>query len=812
MNQFSMKVSLLYLNWLVLSGLTREDSNFENTTSLQNVDLEECVSVSVEFSVIVIDSNEDIPVSTSIDKIRMKPWKVFITHLNAAKSPLVEHASLCSSSVRFNRTSSDDYEIRTIELTIEFVDLSRSKFLYSLNSLTRLQRLSLVNTNLIEIPDNLFENLSNLRSLVMIGNQIERLTSEAFHGLPNLKELTLSNNSLTELSKDCFSELINLEELRLDNNNILNLKSDIFTSNKHLRIVNLTKHNSNHSMTISLNETIFRNNLYLETLVLRSSLLYNMHPKIFANLTRLRSLDLSSNSLETLDPNWFRDLHSLETLSLVGNIRLGINPIDLGHLRNLKTLDLGTCGLKNLTSESFAGMRNLDTIILSLNNLRNLGSEDRLFQNNSKLRAVHLNNSNISRFNPNWFLNLPNLESVNLKCNYITNLSYKDLFQLAPTDSSKKLTLDFTGNDIRQLFFRSWERLQHINGSRGIIVVVIADSSLKNLRCDSEYIESYRKKQKNILLIESNSSNKCAKRPQKNSRTLPTCGCEGEFSPCSCSLDGHKKFITLNCQEKLKYFTEESLHNWRLPLIDSYQDYTIKIDLSHNGLKNLPQIEWHSDSRVTHLDLSENQLGFQATQSLNWFRSFPRLHSMNLSNNKIQRTPWEILMFLTESKNESDLTLHLEGNQLLCDCNDIPWVESFKSNGSETIANFENLECSFKGNFTYLSNLTHHGACKTSNGLPFLAKAPVTIISFVIVIGGILVAWFVARRNLRQQQFHFEKNLRTEVEVPLLKYDAFISYSHKDEEFVINELVPKLENPNDGSPKYRLCLHERDWY
>lgn len=36
-------------------------------------------------------------------------------------------------------------------------------------------------------------------------------------------------------------------------------------------------------------------------------------------------------------------------------------------------------------------------------------------------------------------------------------------------------------------------------------------------------------------------------------------------------------------------------------------------------------------------------------------------------------------------------------------------------------------------------------------------------------------------------------------------YDAFISYSHADEDFVVEHLVPGLEN------KYTLCLHQRDW-
>uniref|UniRef100_T1JI80 TIR domain-containing protein n=1 Tax=Strigamia maritima TaxID=126957 RepID=T1JI80_STRMM len=39
-------------------------------------------------------------------------------------------------------------------------------------------------------------------------------------------------------------------------------------------------------------------------------------------------------------------------------------------------------------------------------------------------------------------------------------------------------------------------------------------------------------------------------------------------------------------------------------------------------------------------------------------------------------------------------------------------------------------------------------------------------------------------------------------------YDAFVSYSSEDEDWIADFLVPGLES---GIPSYKLCLHNRDW-
>ena len=42
-------------------------------------------------------------------------------------------------------------------------------------------------------------------------------------------------------------------------------------------------------------------------------------------------------------------------------------------------------------------------------------------------------------------------------------------------------------------------------------------------------------------------------------------------------------------------------------------------------------------------------------------------------------------------------------------------------------------------------------------------------------------------------------------------YDAFISYSQADSDYVENSLLPGLENPEDVQHKFKCLIHPRDW-
>lgn len=148
--------------------------------------------------------------------------------------------------------------------------------------------------------------------------------------------------------------------------------------------------------------------------------------------------------------------------------------------------------------------------------------------------------------------------------------------------------------------------------------------------------------------------------------------------------------------------------------------------------------------------------------------------------------------------------ISLHENPWRCDCQHPDLLNFVKAN----VKKFPELEKIFLRNFeTPVHQLTLEDLCSA----PDMVIVSVVLAISGITIGVLLAVYYRYKKEIKVLLFVHNCCLRFVADDELDKdkpYDAFISYSHMDEDFVINELVPKLE---EGPHPFKLCLHYRDW-
>lgn len=90
--------------------------------------------------------------------------------------------------------------------------------------------------------------------------------------------------------------------------------------------------------------------------------------------------------------------------------------------------------------------------------------------------------------------------------------------------------------------------------------------------------------------------------------------------------------------------------------------------------------------------------------------------------------------------------------------------------------------------------------------------ASITVcLGFLLCLTAILAIYYRFQTRIKIFLFNRDLCLRciTENDIdPDKTYDVFISFSHEDEQFVIEHLLPGLET---SKTPYKVCIHTRDW-
>ncbi|XP_043273540.1 protein toll-like [Venturia canescens] len=720
--------------------------------------------------------------------------------------------------------------------------------------LPRLKMLNLQNSNLHYLPNKLFASSNGLEAIELSSNQLTQVNSTAFENLPHLRLLNLWNNKINDIAESTFDKLVALEAIGLQRNMLATLPRGIFSRARNLKTINLSQNNftsdslpadlltncdnlrilvlmDNRRNMTTLPERFCADLTNLSIVKLRKIGLTKLSGDIFHGATNLRTVSLERNYLLTLPVDIFRDNHQILNLDLSFNEIAFLPDRIFSNLRNTIKLDLSRNHIEAISENLFTGLTSLrelnmarnkmieihDQAFVSLVNLRIAefsfnalalrSSETTIhspFHYAEKLEELHLDHNNVSNIFADWMFSMNSMRVLNLAYNNLQYLMHEDLQFL-----SENLYVDLTNNNISHVYLdgvESWAAERTY--SRNLIISIEKNP----IECDCElysllrYLEGRLNSNVKKAFILEIGHTKC-EAPNELKGTIimnlrsKTFKCEtNQISKlknscpdqCGCYVRPENKACLVNCVNE--GFIET------LKKVECPVDHSIELNFSGNSLSSMPNVNWPGYERISVLDLDHNNISSISIEMLP-----PNLKVLKLSNNALARLDGAVIDYL---ENSTQLTrLSLDSNPWKCDC-DARRFLNFIQKKSLEIPELMKITCSGRESLP-IHQMTPDELCPTNNMWIIIGCSLIALLGLIL---GTLAAVYY-RYQMEIKVWLYAKNLClwfvTENELDRDKlFDAFISYSHKDEDFVVNDLIPKLE----AEPRpFKLCVHFRDW-
>ncbi|XP_049986436.1 toll-like receptor 13 [Alexandromys fortis] len=724
-----------------------------------------------------------------------------------------------------------------------------------------LENLTLLNLveNKIQSVNKSFEGLPNLETLLLSHNQITHIHKRAFTPLVKLKYLSLSRNSITDLSVilEAVQYLPCLEHLDLTNNSIIYLDHSpkaltslihlSFQGNKlmelnfsALSLPNLT------TLSASQNGHGVIQNVYLETLPQLRSLnlsgtLVKLEMLSAKHLQNVRVMDLSNRELRHGHLNvetvchLLKNLPRLEALVFQKNatnaegikhlakctrllfLDLGQNS-DLVHLNDsefdalpsLQRLNLNKCQLSFISNRTWGSLQNLSILDLSHNKLK--GFPDFAFSPLKGLKSLFLGKNPITELNNLAFSGLFSLKELNLARCWIVTIDRHSFTQLPNLEF-----LDLEANNIRTLNHGTFQCLKKLN----VLILshnrleIIEPHAFSGLTCLHHLDLMYNSLSYFQEHVFSGLENLQVLKLGFNSIKYET----------TMTLQ-HPPFM------KLKSLKELNLEGQRNGIqvvpknlfqgLSSLQELL----LGKNPSVFLDHYQFDPLINLTKLDISGTKGGDRSLYlNASLFKKLKRLKLLRLENNNLDSlipglfSSLQSLQILSLRFNNLKVInqSHLEnltslvffdvyGNKLQCNCDNM-WFKNWSMNTGEVHIPFlRSYPCQQPDSQSLLIDFDD-AMCNFDFGKVYF------FCSFTMVLTTMVFSWFSAKMISSLwyclyicRAWYLTKWHKTEKK---FLYDAFVSFSATDEDWVYKELVPALEEGNQTT--FKLCLHHRDF-
>ena len=579
-------------------------------------------------------------------------------------------------------------------------------------------------------------------------NMIEDLSAHEFRGL--LNKLDLKGNRLRLIGRDCFRSLKGVQIIDLSHNNLQDLPSPLFCQLNDLLQLRLDFNQISH-----IPKELFKSQKQIKRIDLNHNKVTSIPKSLFSELNKLEVLHLENNQITTMDEEAFAiDSSSLREIHLQNN-KITRVPNSLLLLRQARHIDL-SCN--RLT------FQDLDKTIAELDI--------------STFAYQHQETASSPQFTLRESVNQMNFAHNNFTTIDIAgmNQSTRNMFELF----LRVFEIDMTGNpllcDGKILGFVRWLRhwMQNNNGLR-----VVRPQQFSTWKCAAPM----EIKDKPILSVHEDQF--------ISKRNLSNCPKE-----CSCYVRSVRGTVIVDCKEKDLVTMPRSV-----------PDGQIELFLQSNNISEIPNYGYLEN--VTALYLSHNKIKRLDEKTIERLK---RIEILFIDSNKLTFLPRNI-------ENISFTRIALQHNFFRCDCK-TKWMKHWLLRQEAQVDNIENILCHsdhVQGKAISRLRDEEFVCCEENKKIQKLAESPAfkitayTLGCFLLVFLVTIAVGYKFRGEVKvfmYTHFNWHPFDRINDSDPNKIYDAFISFSGNDYEWISDTLCVRLENHD---PPYKLCLHHRDF-
>lgn len=458
--------------------------------------------------------------------------------------------------------------------------------------------------------------------------------------------------------------------------------------------------------------------------------------------------------------------------------------------------------------DSLVGTRSLQILDLHNNHLsfvdmeqahQDMGKKSP-FEHVEQLRVLNLRNNSVFNILADWQTSNLRLEELDLSYNNITYLNHVDLDYL-----SEYITVNLSHNAIGEINYSEidlaiLEQIKPVKDKQNIIL----NNNPLRCNCQSYYFikllqsEVYSRKLKITAddlqcAFPPNLAGQSAKELHLKDLVCPldSPNTKDKRCPanCSCLVRQHDSVLMLNCSNA--GLTEIPV----LPHTNGIQ--SIELYIENNNISSLSRDNMSlSQSNISEIHARNNSIRKIYPENL------PRtLQMLDVSHNKLSFLNESVLHRINATK--SLQTLYLAQNPWECACEAKGFLSFVRSNYMKIVDNGL-MKCA---NGALLGKVGD----QCSNHQKIYIAIGILIAMLGLFLGAIAALYYKYQQEIKVWLFAHNLCMWFVTEEELdkdKKYDAFVSFSHEDEDFVTEHLQPELEG---GPHPFKLCLHFRDW-